>query len=145
MKSAKNLLVTCVVGAVLWTGQAMAGPPVSVTFKNVSGTETANYKIVGDSENTTYLNASPRPDPIVVPQGGSIFKVQRIISPDTNSAIFRYVMGGKTCVFGTTFIRLNGIPKWTKTATPSGGATCTAAITYFNSSTYEWSAEFTMK
>lgn len=142
MKAIKSLVGVC---AILAAGQVLAGPEVTVTFKNVSGTETALHKIVGDNESSTSQYARPAIKMTVPPQSASVFSVQRIISPDTNSAIFRYTMGAKTCVFGTTFILLSGIPKWTKTATPSGGATCIAEITYFNSKTYEWSAQFTMK
>lgn len=79
-----------------------------------------------------------------------------MISPDANAATVRYTMGGKTCVFGTTFVNtviggglitgsLTKIPQWNKTATASGGATCNATITSQNLSTYAWSVEFTMK
>ncbi|MCY1184903.1 hypothetical protein D9M73_256340 [compost metagenome] len=77
------------------------------------------------------------------------FSVQRVVSPDVNAAMVRYTMGRKTCAFGTTFqMRLmpGGIkkPEWTKTATPSGGATCTANITG-TSADNSWRVEFTMK
>jgi hypothetical protein len=54
--------------------------------------------------------------------------------------------GGKKCVFHTDFIlNPSGIPNWNKSATSSGGATCTATITYVNASTYDWRVTFTMK
>jgi hypothetical protein len=38
-----------------------------------------------------------------------------------------------------------GYARWTKSATSSGGAICTANITYANASTYDWQVEFTIK
>ncbi len=39
---------------------AIAGPPVTVTFKN-QGTANATYTIVTSNESSTYANASPKP------------------------------------------------------------------------------------
>ncbi|HDS1736427.1 hypothetical protein [Pseudomonas sp. BP8] len=129
-------------------GMAQAGPPVNVTFKNM-GTEKAVLKLVTSNESSTYQIANPKPLQEVPVGTSSAFTVQRIISPDVNAAMVRYTMGRKTCAFGTTFqvrVMQGGIkkPEWTKTATPSGGATCTATITTIAADN-SWRAEFTMK
>lgn len=128
---------------------AFAGPPVTVTFKNI-GTATANYTIISSNEATTYVNASPKPATTVAAAGTNIYSVTSLISPDVNYANVRYKIGTKQCVFGTTFVNAlqpggAKIPQWNKTATPSGGAICTATITSINTATYAWTVTFTMK
>lgn len=132
----------------LAAGHAEAGPNVNVTFKNV-GTQTAVLKLVTSNESSTYQIASPRPVQEVSAGAVSIFDVRRVVSPDVNSAQVRYTIGRKTCAFGTIYqmrVLPGGIkqPQWTKTATPSGGATCTATVTRMNAD-YSWAVEFTMK
>jgi hypothetical protein len=130
---------------------AFAGPVVTVTFKNNNTTTNATYSKVTSNEISTYANASPKPSTTVSKLGGTDFyNVQSPLSPDVNYANVRYKIGSKQCVFGTTFvnqIQSGGIkiPKWTKTATASGGAVCTATITSTNLSTYAWTVEFVMK
>ena len=133
---------------VLMAGVVHAGPPVEVTFKNL-GSQNADLKLVTSNESSTYLIASPTPAQTVPPGTQLTFEVQRQVSPDVNAAMVRYSMGSKTCAFGTTFqvrVLSGGIkqPQWTKTATPSGGATCTATITRMQAD-YSWAVEFTMK
>ncbi|MBY0575166.1 MAG: hypothetical protein K2P67_01005 [Gallionellaceae bacterium] len=128
---------------------AHAGPPVTVTFKN-QATATATYTIITTNENATYANASPKPAPTVLPSGTNIYTVTSLISPNVNYANVRYKIGAKECVFGTTFVNAlqpGGyyIPQWTKSATGSGGAICTATITSYNLSTYAWTVDFVMK
>ncbi|MGG5291456.1 hypothetical protein [Pseudomonas shirazensis] len=134
--------------ALLAVGVAQAGPLVDVTFKNL-GREQAVLKIVTANESSTYQVANPKPREKVEANTSTLFRVQRIISPDVNAAMVRYTMGSKTCAFGTTFqMRMmpGGIkqPQWTKTATPSGGATCAATITS-TAADYSWKVEFSMK
>ena len=128
---------------------AFAGPPVTVTLKNI-GTATANYTIISSNEATTYVNASPKPATTVAAAGTNVYSVTSLISPDVNYANVRYKIGTKQCVFGTTFVNAlqpggAKIPQWNKTATPSGGAICTATITSINITTYAWTVTFTMK
>ncbi|QXH52418.1 cupredoxin domain-containing protein [Pseudomonas fakonensis] len=136
------------VASLLVAGLAQAGPPVTVTFKNL-GSQNAELKLVTANETSTYQIAKPQPARTVRPNDFVTFDVQRIVSPDVNGAQLRYASGGKTCAFGTTYLMRTlpgGIkqPQWTKTATPSGGATCTATITR-TSADYSWAVEFTMK
>jgi hypothetical protein len=131
------------------TTAAFAGPPVTVTFKNQS-TENATYTIVTSNETATNSNASPKPAQTVASKMNNMYTVQSPLSPDVNYANVRYKIGSKQCIFGTTFInelQSGGIkvPKWTKTATASGGAVCTATITSTNLSTYAWTVDFVMK
>ncbi|MFQ6557616.1 hypothetical protein Q7F05_16865 [Pseudomonas sp. Lb2C1-1] len=82
--------------------------------------------------------------------GADTYTVQSSLSPIANYANLRYTIGGKTCTFLATYVGTVGsggstIPKWNNTATPSGGAVCTAKVTSTNISTYAWSVEFTMK
>ncbi|WP_240791751.1 MULTISPECIES: hypothetical protein [Pseudomonas] len=134
--------------SLLVAGAVQAGPLVEVTFKNL-GSQPANLKMVTSNESSTYQIADPKPDQKVDAGAMTYAKVQRVISPDVNAAMVRYTIGSKTCAFGTTFqMRMlpGGItqPQWTKTATPSGGATCTANITRTNADR-SWAVEFTMK
>lgn len=144
-KTSQTLFATV---SLLAAGLALAGPNVNVTFKNLA-TENAILKMVTSNETSTYQIAQPRPAQTVGPGALTIFDVQRVVSPDVNAAMVRYTQGRKTCAFGTTFqmrVLPGNIkqPQWTKTATPSGGATCTATITRTNSD-YSWPVEFTMK
>lgn len=130
---------------------ALAGPAVTVTFRNL-GTVDAKIALINSNETTTYAIASPTPLATVPKNGGStVFKVANPISPDVNYAALRYTTSsGKTCQFLTTFVNAyqSGgyyAPKWNKSATPSGGAVCTATITSINLSNYTWNVEFTMK
>lgn len=146
MKKTSQVLMASV--SLLIAGMVQAGPKVNVTFKNL-GAEDAILKIVTSNESSTYQIASPKPDNTVPSTKTINFDVQRIVSLDVNAAMVRYTQGRKTCAFGTTFqMRLmpGGIkvPEWTKTATPSGGATCTANITRMNADN-SWAVEFTMK
>lgn len=129
---------------------AIAGPPVTVTFKNNNTTTDATYKIVTTNESSTYANASPKPATTVSKLGSNSYAVTSLISPDVNYANVRYKIGTKECVFGTTFVNAlqpggYKIPKWNKTATGSGGAICTATITSTNLTTYAWTVDFVMK
>ncbi len=156
MKIKQTMLSAALAAATMCAaGAAFAGPPVTVTFKNLS-TQEATYKVVTNNAVSTNTNASPKPKTTVQPQGADTYVVQNIISPDANAATVRYTIGSKTCVFGTTFVnQISGgallpggptkIPKWNKTATASGGAVCTATIKSQNLSNYSWTVEFTMK
>lgn len=134
--------------SLLAAGAAQSGPLVEVTFKNL-GSQSATLKMVTSNESSTYQIADPKPLQTVLPGATSSFRVQRVISPDVNSAQVRYTIGTKTCAFGSIFQMRTLIgggkqPQWTKTATPSGGASCTATITRMNAD-YSWAVEFTMK
>ncbi|QXF34041.1 hypothetical protein CE143_13455 [Photorhabdus luminescens] len=147
----KSLLALFATASLTAAGIAYAGPPVTVTFKHLgaSGSADAVYTIITNNESGTYVNATPKPTPNVAPGGVDIYQVQSPLSPDVNYAMVRYKIGVKTCEFMTTFVNgyVNGvkIPKWNKGATPSGGAVCNATITSTNIATYAWSVEFTMK
>lgn len=132
-----------------FAGITHAGPAVEVVFKNL-GSEVALYSVVTANEASTYQIANPKPQSALEVGGTERYSVQRLLSPDVNSAQVRYTMGRKTCAFGTTYVNApttGGItlPKWNKTATPSGGATCTANITSLNATDHSWRVEFTMK
>lgn len=130
-------------------GSAVAGPPVTVTFKNL-GTQTATYTPITNNEAITKANASPTPQASVTANSSDTYDIQSQISPDYNHANLRYQIGNKECVYLATFVTTPGfaaskIPKWNNTATPSGGATCTIKVTKTNPSTYAWSVVITMK
>ncbi|MBI6683394.1 hypothetical protein YA0697_16925 [Pseudomonas viridiflava] len=131
------------------TVTAQAGPPVTVTFKNL-GTEQAEYTVVTRNENSTKINAKSPIKAVVKPGQSDAYNVQSTLSPDTNYASIRYVIGSKSCVFSTTFIKAPGaggarVPKWNRTATPAGGAVCTATSRVTSLASHAWTAEFTMK
>lgn len=151
MKLSKKLLVsTLAFAGITAASAAYAGPPVTVTFKNNNTTADATYTIITSNESSTYANASPKPATTVSKLGSNSYAVTSLISPDVNYANVRYRIGAKECVFGTTFVNAlqpggYKIPKWTKSATGSGGATCTATITSYNLTTYAWTVDFIMK
>ena len=125
----KLLAATSIIAATA----AIAGPPVTVNFKNNNTTTDATYAIVTSNESSTYANASPKPATTVSKLGSNSYAVTSLISPDVNYANVRYKIGSKTCVFSTTFVNAlqpggYKIPQWNKTATASGGAICTATI-----------------
>ncbi|MGN8260859.1 hypothetical protein ACLEJW_16230 [Pseudomonas sp. SMSB3] len=137
----------CSTVCLLATGQALAGPPVEVTFKNLSA-KTVTLQLTNANENSTYLIANPKPEQKVNAGQSIKFTVQRQVSPDVNGASLRYSDGTKTCAFGTSFVMMMSggmmLPKWSKAANPSGGATCTAVNSGFGAN-YSWKAEFVMK
>lgn len=146
MKKTSQILIAG--GSLLLAGMVQAGPPVDVTIKNL-GSQPATMTLVTSNESSTYQIANPQPSKTIQPGASTFMRVQRVISPDVNAAMIRYTIGGKTCAFGTTFqlkTSANGIkqPVWTKTATPSGGAICTATITG-TAADYSWKVEFTLK
>lgn len=128
---------------------AVAGPPVTVTFKNL-GTQTATYTPTTSNEFITKTNAEPTPKTTINANSSETYTVQSQTPPDYNHANLRYKIGAKSCVYLSTFVTIPGpggskIPKWNNTATPSGGATCTIRATRTNPSTFAWSVEITMK
>lgn len=149
MKTIKILAPSLALAILTAAATAQAGPPVTVTFKNL-GTEAAVYTVVTSNEISTQRNARSPIRPKVDVGASDSYIVQSTISPDTGYATVRYVMGVKACVFSTTFSKTPAaggvrVPKWTKTATPSGGAVCTATSRVTNLSNHAWAAEFTMK
>ena len=54
---------------------AIAGPPVTVTFKNNNTTTDATYRIVTTNESSTYANASPKPATTVSKLGSNSYAV----------------------------------------------------------------------
>ncbi|RMQ42213.1 hypothetical protein ALQ04_01090 [Pseudomonas cichorii] len=149
MKFSRLLLSSVAFTAMTVAATAHAGPPVTVTFKNL-GTAPAEYKVVTTNESSTKLNAKSPIAPVVEAGASNTYVVQSTISPDAGYASVRYAIGNKVCVFSTTFTNIIStggvkVPKWTRTATPSGGAVCTATSGVTNLSTYAWAAEFTMK
>lgn len=148
----KIVLATVGLSACFAAGAALAGPAVTVTFKHLgnSSSDDATYAVTNGNETSTRLNANPKPETVIKAGGSDTYIVRSTISPDVNYASARYTIGSKTCVFSTTFITAPGaggvkLPKWRKTATPSGGATCTATITSTNARTREWAVQFTMR
>ncbi|RRV09288.1 hypothetical protein EGJ27_05815 [Pseudomonas sp. v388] len=149
MKTTKTLAPFLALAIMITAATAQAGPPVTVTFKNL-GTEAAVYTVVTSNETSTQRNARSPINPTIKPGDTSVYVVQSGLSPDAGYASVRYVMGSKACVFSTTFSKLPAaggvrVPKWTRTATPSGGAICTATSRVTDLSSHAWAAEFTMK
>lgn len=149
MQTFNPVIPSLALAALTLSAAAQAGPPVQVTFKNMSTAE-AVYSPTGRNEMGTHTNASPTPDVIV--KGGDVsrYNVLSRISPDSNYATVRYRMGRKECQFTTTFINASmrggvKVPKWKESAVASGGAICTAKRLATDYSNYGWSVEFSMK
>jgi hypothetical protein len=152
MKLSRNvlaslLLVTGVCGANI----ALAGPPVTITFKNLSTTSVATYSILGTNETITNANSSPKPAATVAKGGSDTYVVSNTSpSPDLSFAYVRYGIGARTCVFYTSFLATSSAtgvktPHWSKNITYNDGATCNATITSTNIGNNSWAVEFTMK
>lgn len=113
----------CATASLLAAGGALAGPPVEVTFRNL-GTEKVTLELTNANETSTYQIANPKPKQEVQAGETITFKVQRLVSPDTNGAMLQYTDGRRTCAFSTTFVMMMSggikLPKWNKTATPTG-------------------------
>ncbi|MFV3403303.1 MULTISPECIES: hypothetical protein [Pseudomonas] len=154
MQLKKRIFAALAVTSLFAAGAAYAGPPVQITVKNL-GTADAKYSVIGNNEALTNSSATPKPKDSIAPNQAFTFVVTGPLSPDLTNAFVRYAIGGKTCVFRTAFVKtiapggLGGtityIPKWTKDATASGGASCNATITSANLSNYSWNVEFTIK
>lgn len=130
----------------LISSAAYAGPPVTVTIKNLNTTTAATFSMINNNETSTYANSNPKPPAsIAASTTAAPFAVQSLISPNANYAQLRYKVGSKTCVFYTAYVNATGTPQWSKSATPSGGAVCTATITAIDPGTSEWWVEFTIK
>jgi hypothetical protein len=129
-------------------GGVFAGPAVSVTFKNNS-TDAVTYHSVGANGASTKINASPIPGDRVEAGGADNFRVQSRISRDANFATLQYETGSKVCRFSTTYMKAMNkgvvLPKWTKNAEGSGGASCDVRILSVNYATHEWAVEFVMR
>ncbi|WP_216356354.1 hypothetical protein [Janthinobacterium sp. GW458P] len=129
---------------------AFAGPQVLVTVKNLNATEQAVQWIATNNEISTQANASPTPAPKIPALEQNSFRVQSNLTPIVNYASLIYTMGRKQCQFHTAYTFATGsngvqTPQWSKVATPSGGAVCTATITSTDMSTHAWAVTFTMK
>jgi len=126
----------------------MAGPEVTVIFKNNSDAE-ATYNAVGSNAISTRMNASPKPLVKVKAGESNVYTVQSRISPDVNYASVRYEIGRKVCQFTTSYVntRVRGVtsPKWNKSAVGSGGAYCDVRVTSVNPASRAWAVEFTMR
>jgi len=60
--------------------------------------------IIGTNEALTNSSATPKPQASIPAQQSSTFTVAGPLSPDITTAVVRYSIGGKSCVFRTTFI-----------------------------------------
>lgn len=131
------------------SASAFAGPAVTITVKNLNTTSAAQNVVLTANEISTNASATPKPVTTIPASAQDVFIVQSIISPLTNYASLRYKIGTKECTFYTAFTTtFSGgvqIPKWNQTATPSGGAVCTATRTSINLATNEWAVTFTIK
>ena len=139
-----------VLTSVFAVAAAVAGPTVTVTFKNHAATAAASYMMVGSNEASTHANAFPKPAATVSKSGSDSYAVTSQISPDVSFASVRYRIGSRQCAFGTSFVNAlkpggNKIPQWHKTAKGSGGAVCTATITSTHLSSHAWSVDFIME
>ncbi|XXE51806.1 hypothetical protein J3P96_04110 [Pseudomonas sp. R3-56] len=146
---ASNWVITTLALTIFSVASAMAGPAVTVTFKNL-GTKDATYTVANNNEASTRNNSNPTPTPSVKADQSNTYKVQSRTSPDANFASLRYKMGSKECVYSTTFVATAGpggskIPRWKESATPGGGAICTITVLSRDFRTYEWAVQITMK
>lgn len=74
---------------------AMAGPTVTVTFKNL-GTKDATYTVTNNNEASTRNNSNPTPTSPIKADQSNNYKVQSRTSPDANFASLRYKMAARS-------------------------------------------------
>jgi hypothetical protein len=151
MKTLKFLPSFLAVAALSLPGAALA-VDAEVTFKNLHASQEAVYQVVSSGEAFTYANANPTPDNSVLPGATDVYTVGNPASNLVTPVIVRYKIGSKQCIFNSSYtgtppslLGSSITPNWTKSVTPSGGATCTATITSVNPSTFNWKVTFTMK
>ncbi|QXH35707.1 hypothetical protein [Pseudomonas muyukensis] len=155
MQLKKRIFAALAVTTLCAAGAAHAGPAVTVTVKNL-GTAEAKYSMVGNVEALTNAGATPKPADVIRPKEASTFVVRGALSPDMTTAVLRYKIGAKTCVFKTAFVNtivpgglgsgtIKKAPKWTKDAESTGGARCNASISATSLSDFSWKAEFTIQ
>lgn len=143
MQLKKCSVAALAVCSLLVAGAAQAGPTIRVTVKNLGNVQ-AEYSVSGTNEALTNANANPKPTDTIDPQQSSYFEVRDQRNPAIATAVIRYSIDGKTCVFSTFYMNPK-IPKWTKDAQSNDGARCTAAITSVNASDHSWNTEFTIR
>lgn len=136
--------------AILWAAAALAGPPVTITFRNRDATADAVYLPSGSNEAATYANAEPKPAARVPKSGSDAYVVTSRLNPEVNFAHVRYRIGKRQCLFGTSFVNLSKpggykVPQWKQSAKGSGGAVCSATITSTDLASHAWSVEFVMQ
>lgn len=136
--------------AILWTTVAVAGPPVTITFRNRDAAADAVYLPSGSNEAATYANAEPKPAARVSRSGSDRYVVTSTLNPDVNFAHVRYRIGNRQCLFGTSFVNLHKpggykVPQWKQSARGVGGAVCSATITSTDLASHAWSVEFVMQ
>lgn len=136
----KNNMLTALIATTLLTSTlAQAGPPVTITIKNLSS-QRANYHADSTNGAQTRAHALPEPSAAIDPMSSDTYKVENPAFPDITTASMRYTIGNKTCNFTTSYLNTiapgglftgttNQAPKWNKKALGNGGATCTATIT----------------
>ena len=150
MPSLKTLSTLSVVVALAMPGVAFAVTG-EVTFQNLNTSTEATYSTVGSMEAATYANAQPKPSTPILPGNSDFYSVNNPASTLSTPIHVRYKIGGKQCVFHSSFSgtpNASGqiIPNWTKTYDATGGAICTATITYTAPSpSFNWKVTFTMK
>ncbi|MDR1064640.1 MAG: hypothetical protein LBL48_12060 [Azoarcus sp.] len=137
------------IAAILSAPGAALAVNVQVTFENLNTSQSAMYSPVSNGEVFTYANANPKPEDIVLSGQSDSYTVGNPITNLATSAHVRYKIGSKQCIFHTTYTSMPSggalIPNWTKSYEASGGASCTATITYVDASNYNWKVKFTMK
>jgi hypothetical protein len=146
-------LSTLTAAALLAASGAASAVDVEITFQNLHASQDATYSTTNSIENYTYANAFPTPETTVPAENSDVYTVGNPLTDLVTPAQVRYTIGSKKCVFNTNYTGTptftpNGtviIPNWEKSATASGGAICTATITYAHPSTFDWQVTFTMK
>jgi hypothetical protein len=124
----------------------------TVTVTN-QGTAAMVRSVVSSGEAYTQANVNPTPTSPLLPSASDTFTVGNPASNLVTGVHLRYKIGSKQCLFHSSFTgtpsQLPGgaiTPNWTKSVEQSGGAICTATITYTAPSpSFNWNVTFTMK
>ena len=104
MRINKSAVAAVLSAATLFAAGAVhAGPPVTVTFKNLNTTTPASYTRVTSNENSTYVNASPNPVASVTAGVSDSYVVTYLTSPDVGGRVCPLHHGRKNVCFWHDF------------------------------------------
>ena len=149
MKSKNKVNAVLLFSTLVTVGTVSAGPQVTVNFKNETDENAVYVRGSSSNEQTTYSNASPKPDAVAAGASTS-FNVRPSGASPISYATVRYQAGFKTCQFTTSYLMSStpgGIrtPKWNRSAVSGGGARCDVTVTSVNYSNHNWVVNFIMR
>lgn len=150
MKFNNSLISSFVAVSLLASGAAIAGPKFNVTFKHMGSSSSGDavFSPTTGAEIFSKAYASPAPKETIKPGMADTYAISSPVN-NISSMHLRYKIGNKGCLFDIAYtakiVLGKTIPKWTKNATQSNGATCNMTVTGVDMSTFDTTVELTMR